>query len=64
MIGFLRYNFHPARIYLGDTGSLFSGLLLGALAIDQLATRELDPLGVLAPLLILGVPLFDMLFVM
>ncbi len=63
LIGFRRYNVHPAKIYLGDTGSLFSGFLLGAMAIANSYTR-IDPLGVLAPLLILGVPLFDMLFVM
>src|SRR5207245_11644458 len=30
LVGFLRYNFHPAKIYLGDAGSLFVGLMLGA----------------------------------
>jgi UDP-GlcNAc:undecaprenyl-phosphate GlcNAc-1-phosphate transferase len=63
LIGFRRYNVYPAKIYLGDTGSLFSGFLLGAMAVANSYTR-IDPLGVLAPLLILGVPLFDMLFVM
>ena len=33
LLGFLRYNFQPARIYLGDTGSLFIGLNLGALSM-------------------------------
>jgi UDP-GlcNAc:undecaprenyl-phosphate GlcNAc-1-phosphate transferase len=61
--GFLRYNFEPARIYMGDTGSMFLGLLLGALAMDN-AYTELNPVAALAPALILGVPLFDMLFVM
>ncbi len=62
-LGFLRYNFQPARIYMGDTGSLFIGLMLGALAMDNPYTRYND-LGALCPALILGVPLFDMLFVM
>ena len=62
-LGFLRYNFQPARIYMGDTGSMFLGLLLGALAMDIAYTRN-HALGALAPGLILGVPLFDMLFVM
>ena len=62
-LGFLRYNFRPARIYMGDTGSLFLGLLLGALAMDN-AYTEFNPVAALAPALILGVPLFDMLFVM
>lgn len=61
--GFLRYNFEPARIYLGDTGSLSIGLLLGALAMNNGYTANND-LAALAPALILGVPLFDMLFVM
>jgi UDP-GlcNAc:undecaprenyl-phosphate GlcNAc-1-phosphate transferase len=62
-LGFLRYNFRPARIYMGDTGSMFLGLLLGALAMDVGYTQH-NRLGALAPALILGVPLFDMLFVM
>jgi len=62
-IGFLRYNFAPAQIYMGDSGSLFLGLLLGALAMGNAYTRQ-NPLAALAPALILGVPLFDMLFVM
>ena len=62
-LGFLRYNFEPARIYMGDTGSMFLGLMLGALAMNNSYT-ELNPLAALGPALILGVPLFDMLFVM
>lgn len=62
-LGFLRYNFQPARIYMGDTGSLFLGLMLGALAMNNSYTKAND-LAALAPGLILGVPLFDMLFVM
>ncbi len=62
-LGFLRYNLEPARIYMGDTGSLFLGLMLGALAMNNAYTRRND-VAALAPALILGVPLFDMLFVM
>lgn len=62
-LGFLRYNFEPARIYMGDTGSMFLGLMLGALAMDNSYTQR-HVLGALAPVLVLGVPLFDMLFVM
>jgi len=61
--GFLRYNFAPARIYMGDTGSMFLGLLLGALAMDN-AYTERNLVAAFSPALILGVPLFDMLFVM
>ncbi len=62
-LGFLRYNFEPARIYMGDAGSMFLGLLLGALAMDTAYTTR-NPLAALGPALILGLPLFDMLFVM
>ncbi len=62
-LGFVRYNFAPARIYMGDTGSMFLGMLLGALALDNAYTRR-HPVGALAPALVLGLPLFDMLFVM
>jgi UDP-GlcNAc:undecaprenyl-phosphate GlcNAc-1-phosphate transferase len=62
-LGFLRYNFRPARIYMGDAGSLFIGLMLGALAMIN-AYTERNRVAALAPALILGVPLFDMCFVM
>lgn len=63
LLGFLRYNFHPATIYLGDAGSLFLGLMLGALSmIGQYG--DTHQLSQLAPMLILGVPIFDTLFVM
>jgi len=63
LCGFLRYNFEPARIYMGDAGSLFIGLMLGALAMNNSYTRH-NLVASLAPLVILGVPVFDMLFVM
>lgn len=62
LIGFLRYNVHPASIYLGDAGSLFVGLMLGALAMTGTYTT-VNPVAVLAPVLILGVPIFDTFFV-
>ena len=63
LVGFLRYNFHPASIYLGDAGSLFLGLMLGALAMIGKYT-EGNAVAILSPILILGVPVFDTLFVM
>ncbi len=63
LLGFLRSNFHPARIYMGDTGSMFIGLMLGALAMNNSYTRH-NLVAALAPVAILGVPIFDMLFVM
>lgn len=63
LLGFLRYNFHPATIYMGDAGSLFIGLVLGALAmIGQYGGRH--QVSLLSPVLILGIPIFDTFFVM
>ncbi|PYS97495.1 MAG: undecaprenyl-phosphate alpha-N-acetylglucosaminyl 1-phosphate transferase [Acidobacteria bacterium] len=63
LVGFLRFNFAPARIYMGDTGSMFIGLMLGALAMNNSYTRR-NLVASVAPVIILGVPVFDMLFVM
>jgi UDP-GlcNAc:undecaprenyl-phosphate GlcNAc-1-phosphate transferase len=62
-LGFLRYNFEPAKIYMGDCGSMFLGLMLGATAMNNAYTQT-NLLAAVAPAMILGVPLFDMLFVM
>ncbi|MBL8074264.1 MAG: undecaprenyl/decaprenyl-phosphate alpha-N-acetylglucosaminyl 1-phosphate transferase [Nitrospira sp.] len=63
LVGFLRYNWQPARIYMGDTGAMFIGLLLGAMAmIGQFPSTH--PLSLLTPVFILGTPIFDTLFVM
>jgi len=63
LIGFLRYNWHPAKIYMGDAGSMFIGFLLGAVAMTLQYTHQ-SVLGLFAPPLILGVPIFDTFFVM
>jgi len=63
LLGFLRYNFEPARIYLGDTGSMFIGMMMGSLAMIGNFTAH-NNLGCFAPVLILGVPIFDTMFVM
>jgi UDP-GlcNAc:undecaprenyl-phosphate/decaprenyl-phosphate GlcNAc-1-phosphate transferase len=62
LVGFLRYNSPPARIYLGDSGSLFVGLTLSALAMNGGYTTK-NSLAMLTPVIILGVPLFDLAFV-
>jgi UDP-GlcNAc:undecaprenyl-phosphate GlcNAc-1-phosphate transferase len=63
LLGFLRYNAYPARIFLGDTGSLFVGMMLGALAMIG-KYDAVNSIGWLTPLLILAVPIFDTLYVM
>jgi UDP-GlcNAc:undecaprenyl-phosphate GlcNAc-1-phosphate transferase len=63
VLGFLRYNTHPAQIYMGDAGALFLGLMLGALAMTGTYPGG-HQIAVLSPVLILGVPIFDTLFVM
>jgi len=62
LLGFLGFNFPPAKIYLGDCGSLFIGMTLGALAMVMDYTRH-NALGWLAPLYILAVPLVDTAYV-
>ncbi len=62
-LGFLRYNIPPASIYLGDTGSMFLGFMLGALAMQGHYTMH-HRLAAVAPVIILGVPIFDTLFIM
>lgn len=62
--GFLIYNFHPASIFLGDSGSLLLGYLLSVLTIVFTFYEEGTPLSVITlPVLILAVPIFDMVAV-
>lgn len=56
--GFLRFNFQPARIFMGDAGAQFIGFLLAAVAIQGSYTT-FNNIALLAPVLILGVPIFD-----
>jgi UDP-N-acetylmuramyl pentapeptide phosphotransferase/UDP-N-acetylglucosamine-1-phosphate transferase len=57
-LGFLRYNFNPASVLLGDAGSMFLGFALASL---PLMTKSVDSLfvGVGVPMLAMGVPIFD-----
>lgn len=57
-LGFLRHNRHPARIYMGDAGSLFLGFMLAALGI-RLRLDAGPPIAVFVPLVALSVPIFD-----
>jgi UDP-GlcNAc:undecaprenyl-phosphate/decaprenyl-phosphate GlcNAc-1-phosphate transferase len=57
LLGFLPFNFPPARIFLGDTGALFIGFNLSLLALESY--RKLTVLTFVVPLLALAVPLID-----
>jgi len=57
LLGFLPFNFHPARIFLGDAGAYFIGYTLSLLALESY--RQLSLLTFLVPLLALAVPLLD-----
>ncbi len=62
--GFLIYNFHPARIFMGDAGSLLLGFLLATSALLQTATATTNvAIAVFAPLAVLALPIFDTAFV-
>jgi UDP-GlcNAc:undecaprenyl-phosphate GlcNAc-1-phosphate transferase len=58
LLGFLRYNFSPASIFLGDSGSLLIGFLLGCYSVIW-SQKTTTVLGMAAPLMALAVPLFD-----
>lgn len=58
-LGFLRYNFHPARIFMGDSGAYLLGFLLASLAVLG-ALKSAATLTLAAPLFVLGIPLLDM----
>lgn len=60
---FLLFNFHPARIFMGDTGSMFLGLFLASEILDA-ASRATAMTTILLPLVILGIPIFDMVRLM
>ncbi|XOF34722.1 MAG: glycosyltransferase family 4 protein [Candidatus Electrothrix sp. YB6] len=61
LIGFLRYNFHPASIFMGDCGSYFLGYCLAALSLADAIKGQMTT-AMLIPVIALGVPLFDTLW--
>ncbi len=60
-VGFLRYNFNPARIFMGDSGSMFLGFALAAIAV-QGSLKGAMTLGLVVPALAFGVPIADTAF--
>jgi UDP-GlcNAc:undecaprenyl-phosphate GlcNAc-1-phosphate transferase len=61
-LGFLRHNFYPARIFMGDSGALLLGFTLAAVSVQGLSKTALLS-GLVLPLLVLAVPLIDTSFV-
>ncbi|PAV31305.1 undecaprenyl-phosphate alpha-N-acetylglucosaminyl 1-phosphate transferase [Virgibacillus profundi] len=61
-LGFLVYNFHPAKIFLGDTGSLFLGFMISVLAI--LGFKNVTMFSIIVPMIILAIPISDTFFAM
>jgi UDP-GlcNAc:undecaprenyl-phosphate/decaprenyl-phosphate GlcNAc-1-phosphate transferase len=61
--GFLLFNFNPARIFMGDSGSLFLGFLLGGSSLLEVTHVSGVPAFVVAPALVLAIPVFDTFFV-
>lgn len=59
-IGFLFYNFYPAKIFMGDTGALFLGYLIGVLSL--LGFKGVTFISLVIPIIILGVPISDTFF--
>ncbi|MEH7381361.1 MraY family glycosyltransferase [Bacillus sp. JJ1533] len=60
-IGFLFYNFHPAKIFMGDTGALFLGYSISILSLLGLY-KSVTLFSFIIPIIILGVPVFDTAF--
>jgi UDP-GlcNAc:undecaprenyl-phosphate GlcNAc-1-phosphate transferase len=63
LFGFLRFNTHPARVFMGDSGSQFLGFSLGVLAV-MLTQRVNTGMSMALPALILGLPIVDILAVL
>lgn len=59
-LGFLIYNFHPAKIFMGDTGALFLGYMIAVLSL--LGFKNVTFISLIVPVIILGVPISDTFF--
>ncbi len=60
-LGFLPFNFNPAKIFMGDTGALFLGFMLAAISIEGVM-KSVATIAIIVPIIILGVPIFDTTF--
>lgn len=63
LTGFLFFNFNPAKIFMGDSGSLFLGFILASASVMS-AAKSQAIVGLTLPILVLGIPIFDTLFSM
>jgi len=61
LLGFLFFNFPPARVFMGDSGSMFLGYIIGGISIMGLL-KTATILGLVFPLLVLGMPVTDLTF--
>ena len=57
-LGFLKYNWFPAKIFMGDTGSMFLGFIIASLAIES-SCKSMTTISLLVPIIALGVPIID-----
>jgi UDP-GlcNAc:undecaprenyl-phosphate GlcNAc-1-phosphate transferase len=62
VLGFLVFNFNPARIFMGDSGSYFLGFILGTTSLTGSTQKTSTAVAILVPVLALGLPIFDTLF--
>ena len=60
-LGFLVFNFSPARIFMGDTGSMFLGLFFAMTSMDQCSRPAVTVAALLVPLVAIGLPIFDVI---
>src|SRR3954452_19382713 len=64
LVGFLFFNFNPARIFMGDSGSYFLGYVLATTSLAGSLQKESTAVALLVPIVALGIPITDTLFAM
>ena len=60
-LGFLPFNFNPAKIFMGDTGAMFLGFMMAVISIEGVM-KSVATIAIVVPIIILGVPIFDTTF--
>src|SRR5215210_6746629 len=61
-LGFLRYNYHPAKVFMGDSGALALGFMLALVAVEGVL-KTAATIALVAPMLVIAVPILDTSFV-